>query len=217
MTGANLNVERVVSQMFGQNAFILHLDGRQEGLVIDPGFDAQEIVQRLQDKGLTPAAVLNTHGHMDHIVGNAVLKEAWPECPLVIGEKEAQKLTDSSKNLSRDFGFPMTSPPADQLLADGEVFEAAGISLEVVDAPGHSAGHVVYVWKQTAPWIVFCGDVLFQGSIGRSDFPDSNHQQLIHSITTRLYTLPDDAVVMPGHGDSTTIGQEKRTNPFVRG
>lgn len=216
MADADLNVQTIVSQMFGQNCFVLSVEGRADCLVIDPGLDAGKIIKTLQQKELTPSAVLNTHGHMDHVAGNEAIKEQWPDCPIIIGHKEAEKLTDPSKNLSRDFGLPMTSPPADRLVSEGDTFEGAGVSLEVVEAPGHSAGHVVYVWKGGAPWIAFCGDVLFRGSVGRSDFPDSNPSHLFDSIRIKLYSLPDDTIVLPGHGEATTIGQEKQTNPFVR-
>jgi glyoxylase-like metal-dependent hydrolase (beta-lactamase superfamily II) len=102
------------------------------------------------------------------------------------------------------------------LVHDGDRFEAAGIGLDVLATPGHSCGHVVYLYKAGSPWIVFGGDVLFQGSVGRADFPDSDPRVLVNSIRDRLYRLPDDTIVLPGHGDPTTIGREKESNPFVR-
>jgi glyoxylase-like metal-dependent hydrolase (beta-lactamase superfamily II) len=203
--------------MFGENAFIARLEGRNDCLVVDPGFDADQIIQRIEQLDLTPAAILNTHGHADHIAGNATLKRRWPECPLVIGADEAAKLTDPESNLSGSYGIGLTSPPADRQVNEGDTFEAAGIQLEVLATPGHSCGHVVYVYKGQSPWLVFGGDVLFQGSVGRADFPDSDPQTLAGSIRGKLYTLPDDTVVLPGHGDATTIGHEKQHNPFVRG
>ncbi len=206
----------VVSQMFGENAFIARLEGRDDCLVVDPGFDADRIVQRIEQLGLTPAAILNTHGHADHIAGNRELKQRWPDCPLVIGADEASKLTDPEGNLSGSYGIGLTSPPADRHLRDGDTFQAAGIELEVLATPGHSRGHIVFVYKGASPWIVFGGDVLFQGSVGRADFPDSDPQTLVESIRQKMYSLPDDTIVLPGHGESTTIGQEKQFNPFVR-
>jgi glyoxylase-like metal-dependent hydrolase (beta-lactamase superfamily II) len=203
--------------MFGENAFIARLEGRSDCLVVDPGFDADRIIQRIEELGLTPAAILNTHGHADHIAGNSGLKRRWPDCPLIIGAQEASKLTDPEANLSGSYGVGMTSPPADRLVNDGDSFEVAGIELNVLATPGHSCGHVVYVHKGGSPWIVFGGDVLFQGSVGRADFPDSNPRVLADSIRGKLYTLPDDTIVLPGHGDATSIGQEKQFNPFVRG
>jgi glyoxylase-like metal-dependent hydrolase (beta-lactamase superfamily II) len=203
--------------MFAENAFVVHLEGERECIVVDPGFDAEDIIARIGDKGLTPAAILNTHGHADHIAGNGALKAQWPDCPLVIGAEEASKLADPMGNLSGTYGLALRSPEADQLVREGDVVHFAGIALDVLETPGHSRGHVVFVWKQTSPWIVFGGDLLFKGSVGRADFPDSEPQELIDSIQQKLYTLPEDTVVLSGHGDATTIGDEKRSNPFVRG
>ncbi len=216
MKVAQMLLDVVVSQMFGENAFIARLEGRDDCLVVDPGFDADRIVQRIEQLGLTPAAILNTHGHADHIAGNRELKQRWPDCPLVIGADEASKLTDPEGNLSGSYGIGLTSPPADRHLRDGDTFQAAGIELEVLATPGHSRGHIVFVYKGASPWIVFGGDVLFQGSVGRADFPDSDPQTLVESIRQKMYSLPDDTIVLPGHGESTTIGQEKQFNPFVR-
>ena len=204
--------EPIVSHGFGQNAYVAHLESSSECIVVDPGFDAPAIQQYLTDNRLTPKAILNTHGHIDHIAGNEFLKRSWTECPIV---NDANKLTDPSANLSLQFGASLTSPPADQLVSDGEVYEVAGITLEVVAVPGHSQGHVVFVWKGESPWVVFGGDILFHRGIGRSDFPDSDTQTLWTSIRTKLFTMPEDTIVLPGHGDSTTIGDERRFNPFV--
>jgi glyoxylase-like metal-dependent hydrolase (beta-lactamase superfamily II) len=109
----------------------------------------------------------------------------------------------------------MVSPPHDRTVDDGDQLEAAGIKLEVLAAPGHSVGHVVFLCRDTDPWTVFGGDVLFRGSIGRTDFLDGDFESLREAIHSKLFTLPDDTLVLPGHGPSTTVGREKRTNPFV--
>jgi glyoxylase-like metal-dependent hydrolase (beta-lactamase superfamily II) len=134
---------------------------------------------------------------------------------LIIGQGDADKLTDPYKNLSASLGVPIVSPPADRLVNEGDTLELAGMTLEVLEMPGHSVGHVVFVWRGAAPWVVFAGDVLFQGSIGRTDFPDSSTSQLIDGIHRKLFTLPDDTIILPGHGPTTTIGDEKAHNPFV--
>jgi glyoxylase-like metal-dependent hydrolase (beta-lactamase superfamily II) len=210
-----LRLATIVSMPFAENTYIAQLEGRDDCLVVDPGLEPMEILQLLDAEGLTPAAILNTHGHGDHIAGNAAMKERWPDCPLVIGRHEAPKLTDAMLNLSGVFGVGVTSPPADILLDEGDVYRAAGLELEVFEIPGHSSGHIVFVWRGHQPYYVFGGDVLFAGSVGRCDFPGCDFGELARGIHTKLFTLPDDTVVLPGHGEPTTVGQEKRTNPFV--
>jgi glyoxylase-like metal-dependent hydrolase (beta-lactamase superfamily II) len=211
-----LQIASIVSLPFAENTYVLHLEGRDDCVVIDPGLEPAKILGYLERAGLTPAAILITHGHGDHIGGNAALKERWPNCPLLIGAGDAPKLTDAELNLSAGFGVAVTSPPADGLLREGDVYEAAGMAFEVRETPGHSIGHVIFIYR-SEPTEVFGGDVLFAGSVGRVDIPDGDFEVLAQSIRTKLYTLPDDTIVLPGHGPTTTVGREKRTNPFVRG
>jgi glyoxylase-like metal-dependent hydrolase (beta-lactamase superfamily II) len=210
-----MRLKTIVSRPFDENSYIAHLEGKQECLVVDPGLEPDAIVRYLDSQQLAPAAILNTHGHSDHIAGNAELKARWPNCPLAIGRGDADKLADPRLNLSAMFGGYVTSPPADVLLADGDVYCAAGFELFVAAIPGHSAGHIVFIWKAASPPVVFGGDVLFAGGIGRTDFPDGDMQQLTAGIHAKLFILPDETIVLPGHGPPTTIGQEKRDNPWV--
>ncbi|HAY83101.1 MAG TPA: MBL fold metallo-hydrolase [Planctomycetaceae bacterium] len=210
-----VQIDTVVSEMFSENTFIAHLPGRTDCIVIDPGLEPIPILEVLEKHQLEPAAILNTHGHADHIAGNATLKKRFPDSPLAIGAGDADKLTDAEQNLSAQYGMPIISPAADLLLHEGETLSFAGFDLEVLETPGHSCGHIVFVWKGAEPWIVFGGDVLFAGSIGRTDFPDGSMQQLVHSIHHKLFPMPADTIVLTGHGPATTIGQEKATNPFV--
>jgi len=209
-----LNIRLIVSRPFDQNTYIVWLEGRRDALVIDPGLDPEAILDCLGEEALTPAAILNTHGHADHIAGNDAMKKAHPDAPLLIGEGDAPMLADARLNLSAFFGTPLTSPPADRLLKDGERFEFAGIALEVRLIPGHSPGHVVFV-HDGPPVRVFGGDVLFAGGIGRTDFPGGSHEQLLAGIRERLFTLPPGAEVYPGHGPDTTVGEESSSNPFL--
>lgn len=215
MTESHLKLASILSLPFAENTYVASLAGRDDCLVFDPGLEPQKIFDYLDGEGLTPAAIVNTHGHADHIAGNGAMKERWPDCPLWIGAGDAAKLTDPALNLSDGFGVALVSPPADGLLREGENFSAAGFDLVVYEIPGHSSGHVVLVWKAQRPYYVFGGDVLFEGGIGRFDFPDGSFEQLAEGIRTKLFTLPDDTVVLPGHGGTTTVGREKRTNPFV--
>jgi glyoxylase-like metal-dependent hydrolase (beta-lactamase superfamily II) len=183
--------------------------------VVDPGLEPDKILRFLSVNNLTPSAILNTHGHSDHIAGNEAMKQQWPDCPLMIGIADEDKLSDPAKNLSAPFGLALISPPADKTLSDGEELVLAGMTLKVFDTPGHSIGHVVFVCEQESPTIVIGGDVLFDGGIGRTDFPDGSFEQICESIHNVLFTMPSDTIVFPGHGPETTIGQEIETNPFV--
>jgi hydroxyacylglutathione hydrolase len=212
---ADYTVETVESAPFSQNSYILWREGRRDAVVFDPGFDTWSIRERLEQHGLSLAAILNTHGHADHIAGNLAMKQAFPEAPLIIGRNEAALLTDPEANLSAPFGQPFTSPEADRLVADGERVHAAGFEFEVREIPGHSPGSVVFVCDEFSVPIVFGGDVLFAGSIGRTDL-GGNLEQLLAGIRTKLFPLPDGALIYPGHGPVTTIGVEKRTNPFLK-
>jgi glyoxylase-like metal-dependent hydrolase (beta-lactamase superfamily II) len=209
-----LHIHTVVSMPFGENTYVVWLRGRNDCLVIDPGLQPDLILNALEEQALRPAALLNTHGHADHIGGNAAMKKAFPDAPLLIGAGDAPLLTDANLNLSAPFGAPVTSPPAERLLREGEVVDAAGLRLDVLEIPGHSPGHIVFVFRGQ-PGIVFGGDVLFQGSIGRYDFPGSDGRLLIQGIRSKLLTLPDDTIVYPGHGPKTTVGEERRDNPYV--
>lgn len=216
VTHPPMHIHRVVSQPFAENTYIVSLFGNTECLIIDPGFDPDSILAKIDQLNLTPVAILNTHGHSDHIAGNEAMKVRWPDCPLIIGEAEAEKLTDAMLNLSAPFGLEIISPPADQTVVEAEILELAGMKLEVRETPGHSSGHVVFICRDASPWIVFGGDVLFRGSIGRTDFPDGDTAQLLRSIREKLFTLPADTRVLPGHGDITTIGEEQKHNPFLQ-
>jgi glyoxylase-like metal-dependent hydrolase (beta-lactamase superfamily II) len=209
-------IRTIESDPFGENTYVLWLPGRRDAVVVDPGLEPELILEVLRDEGLTPAVLLNTHGHADHIGGNAALKEAFPGAPLIIGAGDESMLADAELNLSAPFGMPITSPPAERTVREGDVVEAAGLRFDVLDIPGHSPGHVVFVWRGE-PTLVLGGDVLFRGSIGRYDFPGGDERLLLEGIRRKLFTLPPDTVVYPGHGPVTTVGHERRTNLFLLG
>jgi len=210
-----LNIRVVESEPFGENAYLAWLDGSTAAFVVDPGFDTEAIVEHLRRESLDLVAILNTHGHVDHIAGNAELKRLYPDAPILIGPGDAPMLTDPELNLSAKWGYHIVSPPADRLVLHGERLDIAGMLLEVREIPGHSPGHIVYVAELPTKRIVFGGDVLFAGSVGRTDFPNGSFPLLAEGIRSQLWTLPDDTRVLPGHGPTTTIGEEKQTNPFV--
>jgi hydroxyacylglutathione hydrolase len=211
----SLQIQTIVSMPFAENTYVAWQDGRTDAVVIDPGTEPDAILAFLRERGLTPTAILNTHGHVDHIAGNADLKAAYPDAPLVIGAGDEPLLTDPALNLSRPYGVDVVSPPADRLVREGDTVLFAGLTLDIREIPGHSPGHIVYVVRDAG--VVFGGDVLFRGSIGRTDFPGGSFEVLAAGIREKLYTMPDETVVYPGHGPVTKVGHEKRTNPFVPG
>src|SRR5262245_37927845 len=211
---AELNLQTIVSAPFEENTYIVWLPKREDAIVIDPGLQPELILDFLSDQGLTVAAILNTHGHADHIGGNDALKQAFPQAPLVIGKDDRPMLLDADANLSAPFGMPIVSPDANRIVKEGDVVEYAGIALEVLEVPGHSPGHVIFI-RRGEPCLVFGGDVLFRGSIGRSDFPGGDGELLLQGIREKVFALPPTTVVYPGHGPVTTVGHEMRTNPFA--
>lgn len=208
-----LQIQTIVSMPFAENSYVAWHEGRADCVVIDPGTEPEAILQFLRAQGLTPAAILNTHGHVDHIAGNADLKGAFPDAPLVIGVGDEPLLSDPVLNVSRWAGFDVVSPPADRVVREGDTLLFAGLALDIREIPGHSPGHIVYAVRDSG--IVFGGDVLFRGSIGRTDFPGGSLETLAAGIREKLYTMPDETVIYPGHGPVTKVGHEKRTNPFV--
>lgn len=182
-----------------------------ECVVIDPGAPAARILPLV--KGRRVVAFLLTHTHLDHILGVDELRDALPGVPLLVPAGEKDGLTDPRVNLSAYYGSEVRRRPAEGVVRGGESIRVGSFSLEVRDTPGHSPGHVIYV----GPGFVIAGDTLFAGSIGRTDFPGSSHEILLESIRRELLTLPDATAVHPGHGPSTSIGTERRYNPFLEG
>ncbi len=210
-----LQIHTIVSMPFQENTYIVWREASADALVIDPGLEPDAILSFLRDQGVRAAAILNTHGHGDHIAGNADLKAAFPEAPLIIGVNEAFLLRDPEANMSAFFDFPIQSPEADRLVNEGETVEYAGIPLEVLEVPGHSPGHIAFLYRSD-PCVVFGGDILFRGSIGRYDLPYGDGPLLLQGIRDKLFTLPPNTVVYPGHGPATTVGNERQTNPYLR-
>jgi hydroxyacylglutathione hydrolase len=209
-----LHIRTLVSMPFEENTYVVWRPGSTECVVIDPGLQPELIEECLREEGLTLRAILNTHGHADHIAGNEAMKQLAPDAPLLIGSGDARMLTDPDANLSAGFGFAVLSPPADRTVKEGDIVESAELRFRVLEIPGHSPGHVVFV-HEGEPVQVFGGDVLFRGSIGRYDFPGGSGPQLLEGIRRKLLTLPTDTVVYPGHGPVTTVGYEMQTNPFL--
>lgn len=194
----------------GTNCYILYCETTKEAAIIDPGSDGDRILRQITKHNLKPVCIINTHGHGDHIGANNAVKKATA-VPVYIHRDDAAMLTSAAKNLSTWLGPGFTCDAADKLLEDGDIVQVGTISMQVIHTPGHTPGGICL----KAGDIVISGDTLFAESIGRSDFPGGSHSQLIASIKDRLMTLPDDVTVYPGHGPETTIGWERKTNPFL--
>ncbi|USN98354.1 MAG: MBL fold metallo-hydrolase [Phycisphaeraceae bacterium] len=189
--------------------------GKDACWVADMSFDSGVLLGRVDQLGLVPEAFVLTHAHVDHIAGLFGARKRFPATPIWIHEAEELWLLDAERNLSALSPMPMTAPPADRLLRDGDELALGGHVWRVLHTPGHSPGGVSLY--QAEAGVCLCGDALFAGSIGRTDFPGSDFATLERSIREKLYTLPGETVLYPGHGPATTVGAEKATNPFVRG
>ena len=194
-----------------ENCYIVRAEGGNEAVVIDPGEGAQEIIRQLDKLNLGVSHILLTHGHADHIAAADDLREKYG-AKVAIHEKDAEMLGNPSRNLSAFLGRECKLAPADILLKDGDTIDAAGLSFKVMHTPGHTRGGVCYLTGD----VMFSGDTLFEGSIGRTDFPGSDWEEMSQSLALLKGTERDYAVY-PGHGEATTLGREKRSNPFMQG
>ncbi|MCL2624798.1 MAG: MBL fold metallo-hydrolase [Planctomycetaceae bacterium] len=210
-------IETIESEMFGQNAYLVYFDNKKDCFLVDAGFDADKIIRHIKKRDLNPAAILVTHGHLDHIAGNGDIKNEWPECKIYVGKDDEKKLVDPNGNLSANYGVPVTTPAADRTLDDGDEIMVADIPVGVLHLPGHSRGHVIYRIAGNDGVVMFVGDVIFMDSIGRYDFPDGNYSDLIDGIRDKILTQPPETILFPGHGPKTTVGRELRYNPFLQG
>ncbi len=200
---------------FGTNGYCVRASRPSaDCIIIDPGLDAEEMLACIRDHSLRPLWVLLTHGHIDHIAGVDLLCQHYPDLQVAIHRDDAPALRDPDANLSRMMGMPFDTKPADRLLNDGDILEAAGIVMRVLHTPGHTRGGICLYCENDN--VLFAGDTLFAGSIGRTDFPGGDYSQLIRSIREKLLILPPQTLVYTGHGPATTIGQEKWNNPYLQ-
>lgn len=197
---------------FEQNCSLIWCTKTMKGAFVDPGGDLDKLKQALEKTGVTLEKILVTHGHMDHC-GLAGVLAGEMGVPIE-GPHEGDRFwIESLDDPARRYGLPGESFEPDRWLSDGDQVTVGNLVLDVVHCPGHTPGHVVF--HHAPSHFAFVGDVLFAGSIGRTDFPQGNHDQLIESITGKLWPLGDDVTFVPGHGPTSTFGQERRTNPFV--
>lgn len=198
---------------FEQNCTLLWCEDTMEGAAIDAGGDIDRIIRAAEAKGVKLTKLLNTHGHLDHVGGVAPLAERL-KLPVEGPHADDQFWIDGMAQQAQMFGFPPTRAfTPDRWLNEGDTVQVGHVTLEVRHCPGHTPGHVVFVHHPSKT--VFVGDVLFQGSIGRTDFPKGNHGDLIRSIKDKLLALGDDYAFVPGHGPMSTMGDERLYNPFL--
>ena len=183
------------------NCYILGCDSAKEAVIIDPGADTQDIKRAIEEAGVAPRFIINTHGHADHIASNKDFR-----LPIYIHRLDADFLRSPRKNMSLFFGHFITSPAAEHLLEGGEKLNVGKLTLEIIHTPGHTPGGICIKNNK----IVFTGDTLFKDGVGRADLPGSSEKDLFDSIKNKLMVLGDDIAVYPGHGPSSTIGKERK-------
>lgn len=207
-------VHTVVVGPFAVNCYLFWDEESHEGVIIDPGADDEVIAYEIDQIDMNPRAILLTHGHGDHIAAVRDLKERYT-IKVYVGRGEEELLANPSANVSAFFDEPIVAPKPDRVVDDEEMIKVGPIVLRVLSTPGHTPAGVCYLDEEQG--LVFCGDTLFAGSIGRTDLPGASYSRLIESIHAKLMTLPDAVVCLPGHGPATTIGAERSSNPFLTG
>lgn len=198
---------------FQQNCTLLWDPETLKGAVVDPGGDLDQIQAAIAQVGMQPEKILLTHGHIDHAGGAAELRERLGGIPIEGPHVNERPLLDNLEKQGEAYGVPARAVTPDRWLDEGETVSVAGHTFEVLHCPGHSPGSVVFVNRPHR--LILMGDVLFRGSIGRTDFPYGDHAALINAITTKLLPLGDEFAFICGHGPTSTIGEERRSNPFL--
>ncbi len=204
-------IKKSLGQM-GTNCYVLWDEKTLAAAIIDPGFEDQQIIDIINENHLKVKYILLTHGHFDHLGGVSQLKNLT-NAKVLIHKNDADCLTSSQRNLSDLIGMALVLEPADGFLTEDETVALGDITIRVIHTPGHSKGGVCLLAEDQ----LFAGDTLFNTSIGRTDFADGDLNELLSGISQKLFVLDDAITVLPGHGENTTIGYEKRNNPFLKG
>ncbi len=211
-----LNIEVFTDPVFQENGLLLWCGDGPDCWIVDPGFMPQpdDIVAEIRERQLNPVAVMLTHCHPDHIAGVTPIRLAYPRIPIVAPRGEEHLLTDPAANMSLQMGAPVTAPPADRLIQPGDVETLGELEWRMLDVAGHSPAGLAFYCE--AAGVVIGGDALFNGGIGRYDFPGSSRERLLKNIRDQLLSLPDQTVLYSGHGPETTIGHERDHNLTLR-
>ena len=213
--GTDMNDMRVKTCVLGAvstNCYLVYNEGTKKAVIVDPADNAQFILNKCNELGITPEAILLTHGHFDHIMAAEDVRRSF-HIKIYASETEDAMLSDSGLNLSGGWAGKQTSFHADVLLKDGDELELIGFRWKVIETPGHTTGSVCYYVPEEE--VVFSGDTLFCESYGRTDLPTGSSSQMVSSLLDKVFALPDDTMAYPGHGDTTTIGYEKKNNPIA--
>ena len=206
-----MEVHKIEVMPLGTNCFFAFDESTREGIVIDPGGSSDLIMKKIDELQMKVVAIVNTHGHWDHVGANQTVSEKMG-VPVFIHEDDADYLTDPAKNISNMMGTQSQTKAADHLLKEGDTVTFGSCELEVIHTPGHTPGGICLYGHG----VLFCGDTLFYLSIGRTDLPGGDFHTLIESIKNKIFTLPGDTLVCPGHGMVTNVRDEINGNPFVR-
>ena len=210
-----MKIDRLILGAYETNCYILRSgEAAKDCLIVDAGLEAGQLIDFLKEHKLNPVAVVLTHGHIYHIAGVAALRAQFADMKVYIHKLDAKMLTEPKHNLSTLTGVQFSADPADLFIEDSDVIEQACVKLQVLHTPGHTPGGICLYSKDEG--IVFTDDTLFADSIGRTDFPNGSMSQLLNSIKEKLFTLPDETKVYPGHGPITTIAHEKAHNQFFQ-
>jgi glyoxylase-like metal-dependent hydrolase (beta-lactamase superfamily II) len=203
-------LERMEVGSFAANCYLIACDETREGIIIDPGAEAKQIMKMVEKANVTVKYIINTHGHVDHVGANEEVRKATG-APILIHEADGEMCKKPHASLAAFVGKVKLAEP-DRLLKEGDKITVGNLTIEVIETPGHTLGSVTLVVDGK----LFTGDTLFSGSIGRTDLPGGSYEQIIASIKEKLLPFPNETVAYPGHGPETTIADEKQYNPFLR-
>lgn len=207
-----MEIKRLVLGLVRTNCYIVYSEATKKAVIIDPAADSRRIMEEISGLGVMPEAVLLTHGHFDHMLAAESLKNGY-QIPICVHKADAQLVKHPDLNCSEQFLHMAYAVSANEELEDGQTLGFLDGALTVISTPGHTAGSCCYYAAKEN--ILFSGDTLFQGSVGRTDLPTGSAATLVNSIREKLFTLPEETLVLSGHGDQTTIGEEKQYNPYV--
>ena len=207
-----MEIKRLVLGLVRTNCYIVYSEETKKAVIIDPAADSRRIMEEISGLGIVPEAILLTHGHFDHMLAAESLKNGY-QVPICVHKADAELVKHPDLNCSQQFLHMSYSISADEELEDGQNLRFLDGAFTVLSTPGHTEGSCCYYAKEDS--ILFSGDTLFQESVGRTDLPTGSAAKLVNSIREKLFVLPENTLVLSGHGDQTTIGEEKQYNPYV--